>query len=392
MSALLTLNAGSSSIRFALYQNGGRLERRLHGKVDRIGLSGTSLSFNDPAKSQQCSRRLTAPDHAAATEYLMDWLAEQEGFAGIAGVGHRVVHGMQRSAPAWVTPELLQELHRISPYDPEHLPSEIALIEAFSRRYPQLPQLACFDTAFHQGMPRLAKLLPLPRRLEAQGVQRYGFHGLSYAYLIEELLRMGEPAANKGRAILLHLGNGASLAAVRQGQCIDTSMGFTPASGMMMSTRSGDIDPALACFLARTEAMSAEQFQHMVNHQSGLLGVSGLSPDMRDLLAAEAHDPAAAEAVALFCYQARKWIGAYAAVLGGVDALVFTGGIGENAAEVRLRICAGLGFLGIELDEARNQQAAGVISSDASRVSVRIVRTDEEVMIARSLQRALQPN
>jgi acetate kinase len=392
MSALLTLNAGSSSIRFALYQNGGRLERRLHGKVDRIGLSGTSLSFNDPAKSQQCSRRLTAPDHAAATEYLMDWLAEQEGFAGIAGVGHRVVHGMQRSAPAWVTPELLQELHRISPYDPEHLPSEIALIEAFSRRYPQLPQLACFDTAFHQGMPRLAKLLPLPRRLEAQGVQRYGFHGLSYAYLIEELLRMGEPAANKGRAILLHLGNGASLAAVRQGQCIDTSMGFTPASGMMMSTRSGDIDPALACFLAGTEAMSAEQFQHMVNHQSGLLGVSGLSPDMRDLLAAEAHDPAAAEAVALFCYQARKWIGAYAAVLGGVDALVFTGGIGENAAEVRLRICAGLGFLGIELDEARNQQAAGVISSDASRVSVRIVRTDEEVMIARSLQRALQPN
>jgi acetate kinase len=319
-------------------------------------------------------------------------LAEQEGFAGIAGVGHRVVNGMQRSAPAWVTPELLQELHRISPYDPEHLPSEIALIEAFSRRYPQLPQLACFDTAFHQGMPRLAKLLPLPRRLEAQGVQRYGFHGLSYAYLIEELLRMGEPAANKGRAILLHLGNGASLAAVRQGQCIDTSMGFTPASGMMMSTRSGDIDPALACFLAGTEAMSAEQFQHMVNHQSGLLGVSGLSPDMRDLLAAEAHDPAAAEAVALFCYQARKWIGAYAAVLGGVDALVFTGGIGENAAEVRLRICAGLGFLGIELDEARNQQAAGVISSDASRVSVRIVRTDEEVMIARSLQRALQPN
>lgn len=392
MSALLILNAGSSSIRFALYQNGGRLERRLHGKVDRIGLSGTCLSFNDPAKSQQCCRRMAVADHAAAAEYLMDWLTEQEGFAEVAAIGHRVVHGMQRSAPAWVTPELLQELHRISPYDPEHMPSEIALIEAVSRRYPQLPQLACFDTVFHQGMPRLAKLLPIPRRLEALGVQRYGFHGLSYAYLIEELLRMGEPAANKGRVILLHLGNGASLAAVRQGQCIDTSMGFTPASGMMMSTRSGDIDPALACFLARTEAMTAEQFQHMVNHQSGLLGVSGLSSDMRDLLAAEAHDTAAAEAVALFCYQARKWIGAYAAVLGGIDALVFAGGIGENAAEVRLRICAGLGFLGIELNEVRNQQAAGVISSDASRVSVRIVRTDEEVMIARSLQRALQSN
>ncbi len=392
MSSFLILNAGSSSIRFALYRGDDRLERRLHGKVDRIGLSGTCLSFNDPAKNQQCSRRMTAANHPAATEYLIDWLAGQEGFDAVTAIGHRVVHGMQRSAPEWVTPALLEDLHRISPYDPEHLPAEIALIEAFARRYPKLPQLACFDTAFHQGMPRIAKLLPIPRRLEAGGVQRYGFHGLSYAYLMEALSRMGAPAAAKGRVIMAHLGNGASLAALRQGQCIDTSMGFTPASGMMMSTRSGDLDPALAFYLSGSEAMSPAQFQHMVNHQSGLLGVSGLSSDMRDLLAAEAQHSGAAEAVALFCYQARKWIGAYAAALGGLDVLVFSGGIGENAAPIRWRICEGLGFLGIEIDESRNQTAAGIISSDASRVCVRIIRTDEEVMIARSLRRALDPN
>jgi acetate kinase len=289
-----------------------------------------------------------------------------------------------------VTQELLEELHRISPYDPDHLPSEIELIETFRQRHPKLPQVACFDTAFHRTMPRVAKLLPIPRRYDAKGVQRYGFHGLSYAYLMEELVRLGEPAATTGRVILAHLGNGASIAAVRDGKSIDTSMGFTPTAGLMMSTRSGDLDPGLVDYLARTEAMSASQFQRMVNHESGLLGTSEISSDLRDLLAQEAGDVRAAEALALFCYQTKKWVGSFAAALGGLNTLVFAGGIGENAPVIRQRICDGLGFLGIELDPQRNAHNAALISSDAARVSVRVIRTDEELMIARSVTRLLE--
>jgi acetate kinase len=249
--------------------------------------------------------------------------------------------------------------------------------------------VACFDTAFHRTMPRVATLLPIPRRYEAAGVRRYGFHGLSYEFLMAELVRLGEPAATEGRVILAHLGNGASLAAVRDGKSIDTSMGFTPTAGLVMSSRSGDLDPGLVSYLARTEQMSAAQFQKMVNHESGLLGVSETSPDMRDLLDRETKDVRAAEAVALFCYQAKKWVGAFAAALGGLDTLVFAGGIGENAPPVRQRICDGLGCLGIELDRERNAKTAPVISSEAGRVKVRVIRTDEELMIARSATRVL---
>jgi acetate kinase len=300
-----------------------------------------------------------------------------------------VVHGMTHSEPELVSSELIDELHRITPYDPEHLPREIELIQAFQERHPNLPQVACFDTAFHRTMPRAAKMLPIPRRYEAKGVQRYGFHGLSYTYLMEELTRLEDPAATKGRVILAHLGNGASLAAVHHGKSIDTSMGFTPAAGLVMSTRSGDLDPGLLAFMARSEQMTASQFDRMVNHESGLLGVSETSSDLRDLLAHEADDVRAAEAVALFCYQAKKWIGSFAAVLGGLDTLVFAGGIGENASLVRARICDGLGFFGIELNTARNAENAGVISTDSSRVTVRVIRTDEEQMIARSVCRTL---
>ena len=218
---------------------------------------------------------------------LLDWLEAQPVFASVKAVGHRVVHGMKHSEPERVTPKLLAELHRITPYDPDHLPREIALIEAFRPRHPKLPQVACFDTAFHRTMPRVARLLPIPRRYAAKGVERYGFHGLSYAYLMEELGRL-DPAAAKGRVILAHLGNGASLAAVRDGKSIDTSMGFTPTAGLVMSTRTGDLDPGLVYYLARTERMTAARFQQMVNHESGLLGVSGTSSDLRDLLAREA--------------------------------------------------------------------------------------------------------
>ena len=385
---VLTINGGSSSIRFAVYEAGETPRRQLDGKIDRIGSSGTNLIVKNPAGQPQPARRLAATDHRAAVGTLLDWLEEQPVMASVKAVGHRVVHGMKHSEPERITPKLLAELHRITPYDPDHLPREIGLIEALRKRHPKLPQVACFDTAFHRTMPRVAKLLPIPRRYAAKGVERYGFHGLSYAYLMEELGRL-DPAAATGRVILAHLGNGASLAAVRDGKSIDTSMGFTPAAGLVMSTRTGDMDPGLVYYLARTERMTAARFQQLVNHESGLLGVSGISADMRDLLAKEGEDVRAAEAVALFCYQVKKGIGSFAAALGGLDTLVFAGGIGENAPPVRARICEGLSFLGIELHASRNAEAAGVISTGVSRVTVRVIRTDEELMIARSVTRVL---
>jgi acetate kinase len=333
---------------------------------------------------------VTAPDHTVAIGALMDWIEESGKADALTAVGHRVVHGGPKySKPQIITAEMLEDLHRLSPFDPEHLPEEILLTEAFHRRFPDLPQVACFDTAFHHDLPRVARLLPIPRRYEAQGVRRYGFHGLSYEFLMGELSRLAGSEAAQGRVILAHLGNGASLAAVHHGKSVDTSMSFTPTAGVPMSTRSGDLDPGLVWYLARTEGLDAKRFNEMVNFQSGLLGVSETSSDMRDLLEHESGDVRAAEAVALFCYQVKKWIGAFAAALGGLDTLVFAGGIGENAPPVRTRICDGLGFLGIELQEKRNVANEGVISAATSRVGVRVIRTDEEQMIARSVCRAL---
>jgi acetate kinase len=385
---VLTLNGGSSSIRFAVYEAGEACRRRLLGKIDRIGLSDTNLTISDSAGPVRGPLHLSASDHRTAVAVLLDWLEAEPVFASVRAAGHRVVHGMKHTEPERITPKLLAELRRITPYDPDHLPREIALIEAFQRRHPKLAQVACFDTAFHRTMPRVATLLPLPRRYDDKGVQRYGFHGLSYAYLMEELGRL-DPLAAKGRVILAHLGSGASLAAVRDGASLDTSMGFTPTAGLVMSTRTGDLDPGLAYYLARTERMTAPQFQQMVNHKSGLLGVSGTSSDLRDLLAREVRDVRAAEAVALFCYQVKKWIGSFTAALGGLDTLVFAAGVGEHAPLIRARICDGLGFLGIDLDQTRNATNAPLISADAGRVKVRVIRTDEELMIARSVTRVL---
>jgi acetate kinase len=292
-------------------------------------------------------------------------------------------------APERVTPGLLDELRRLEPIDPDHLPLEIEMIEAVARRYPRLPQVVCFDTAFHRTLPRVAQLLPIPRRYDANGIRRYGFHGLSYEYLMEALHRCAGVAAARGRVVLAHLGSGASMAAVIDGRSVDTSMGFTPTAGLPMSTRSGDLDPGLAAYLERSEQLSASEFFALASHESGLLGVSETSADMRDLLNLEASDVRAAEAVALFCYQAKKCVGAYAAALGGLDTLVFSGGIGENGDAVRARICEGLGFLGIELDAVRNAAHAEVITTDTSRATVRVIRTDEESMIARSVSRVL---
>jgi acetate kinase len=386
---ILSINGGSSSIKFALFETGEALRRILEGRIERIGLPEAALRVKGPARADNFSQSVTAPDHSAAVGVLMDWIAERCGHDGLAAVGHRVVHGGPNyDRPQRVTAEMVEELRRLSLYDPEHLPEEILLTDAFNRRFPDLPQVACFDTAFHRDLPRVARLLPIPRRYEAQGVRRYGFHGLSYEFLMGELARLAGAEAARGRIILAHLGNGASLAAVRDGKPMDTSMSFTPTAGVPMSTRSGDLDPGLLWHLAHSEGLDIQRFNEMVNFQSGLLGVSETSSDMRDLLERETQDERAAEAVALFCYQVKKWIGAFAAALGGLDTLVFAGGIGENAPTIRARICDGLGFLGIELDDVRNAANEGVISVAASRV-VRVIRTDEEIMIARTVCRVL---
>jgi acetate kinase len=387
-SSVLAINAGSSSIRFALYEPAETPRRLLDGRMDRIGLRGTNLIVNDSATGLQAPRPVVAANHGTAVGLLLDWLETRSVFSSLEAVGHRLVHGMKHSAPQRVTPKLLRELRRMTPYAPEHLPREIGLIEAFLHRRPKLPQVACFDTAFHRTMPSVAKRLPIPRRYGAKGIERYGFHGLSYAYLMEELGRL-DPAAFNGRIILAHLGNGASLAAVHEGKSIDTSMGFTPTAGLVMSRRTGDLDPGLVYYLARSERMTAARFQRMVNHESGLLGVSGTSSDVRDLCAIESSDARAGEALELFCYQVRKWIGSFAAALGGLDTLVFAAGIGENAPSIRERICDGLGFLGVDVDPKRNAENASLISPVDGRVKVRVIHTDEELMIARSVTRVI---
>ena len=387
---VLTVNAGSSSVKWALFRAAASPVRVATGRIERIGLRDGIITATDVATEQETRRIVQVPNHAASVRWLIDQLAQSGQGLSIKAIGHRVVHGGSRYVdPQVISGEVMEELRRLSPYDPEHLPAELTLIETLGVQYPTVPQVACFDTGFHQHLPAVARLIAIPRRYEKQGVRRYGFHGLSYAYSMEELGRVAGREAAWGKVILAHLGNGASLAAVREGVSIDTTMGFTPASGLPMSTRSGDLDPGLVSYLSKTEGMTADQFHHMVNAQSGLLGLSETSPDLRDLLAQEGHDQRAAEAVAVFCYQGKKWIGAYAAALGGLDQLVFSGGIGEHSSLVRARMCEGLEFLGVQLDQTRNDAQAAVISSPDSRVTVRVIRTDEESQIAQSVCRLL---
>ena len=386
---ILTINGGSSSIKFALYLKKEPLRRELHGNIDRIGLPDSKLTFTNEKENKKDTLIIKTSDHRSAAVFLLDWLEKQIDFSLVNGIGHRVVHGMHHTSPKIITPELIDELHRITPYDPDHLPAEIELIEVFSQRHPKLPQVACFDTVFHQTMPRVAKLLPIPRRLEEKGIQRYGFHGLSYSYLMEELARVAGPEAANERVILAHLGSGASMVAVKDGKSIDTSMGFTPASGIMMGTRPGDLDPGVSWYIIKSEQLSPKQFNNLINHESGLLGISEISSDMYDLLVLEKENIRAAEAILLFCYQARKWIGAFAAALGGLDTLVFAGGIGENSPIVRSRICEGLEFLGIKLDEKQNETNAPVISTKNGKTVLRVIHTDEEEMIAKAVSQII---
>ena len=383
--SILVLNGGSSSIRFALVRANDELTRLCSGTMERIGHDDAHLAIDDVAPAE-ARHTIRASDQGEAVQALVQWLRQRGETASLAAVGHRVVHGMSHFDPERITPALLADLSRIEPVDPDHLPLEIGLVEAAQAALPGVPQFACFDTQFHRHLPRVAALLPIPRHFEAQGLRRYGFHGLSYTFLMQELERTAGARVARGRVILAHLGGGASLAAVRDGRCLDTTMSFTPTAGLVMGTRSGDLDPSLAPYLERTAGIASAQFLKMVNHESGLLGVSGRSADMRELLDAEGHDPYAADAIALFCYQARKAIGSFAAALGGLDTLVFAGGIGENAPAIRARICDGLRFLGVEVDGPRNADARGLISSPTGRVAVHVIRTNEAHVIARAVR------
>jgi acetate kinase len=384
---LLTINTGSSSLKAALYRVGARESRLLAAQAERIGSPGSRLRLKDFRGDTLDERQDALPDHSAALRTLLDWLRVQGWDRDLAAVGHRVVHGGDRySEPQLIDAKLTKNLQRLAQIDPNHMPQALATIEVTARTYPNMPQVACFDTAFHHRMPHVARIYALPRRFAEAGVLRYGFHGLSCEYVMEELLAANSAEAG-GRVIIAHLGNGASLTAVRGGVGLDTTMGFTPTGGLVMGTRSGDLDPGVLIHLLRSRESGSDVLGDLVNREAGLLGVSGRSADMRDLLACEEDDPHAAEAIDLFCYQAKKFLGALATALGGLDTLVFAGGIGEHAAPVRWRICEGLAFLGIQLDQDRNATHAPVISREDGAVTVRVVRTDENLMIARHTHR-----
>jgi acetate kinase len=351
--------------------------------VDEAGNSGDRLKIDDASGSALLDSGVDSSRPENALEVLFAWLGEHGFLSGLAAAGHRLVHGGSRyREPQRITPEFLTEIEQLIPLDPDHLPAAIRGIKFIAKRFPELPQVACFDTAFHSSLPKVARMYALPGNLYDQGIRRYGFHGLSYEYVMGELQALEGKLAG-GRVIIAHLGNGASMVAVKDGKSIDTSMGFTPLEGLVMGTRSGDVDPGLLLYLLLQKKMSAKEMSTMLNKESGLLGVSGTSGDMRNLLEKMRQDSRAGEAVELFCYRAKKYIGAYTAVLGGLDVLVFAGGIGERAAVVRKRICDGLDFLGIRLDAASNEANAALISSPASGVKVRVIKTNEDLMIVR---------
>jgi acetate kinase len=391
--SVLVLNAGSSSIKFALYPvQGSRLGKRtLGGHVTNIakspriqthdGMGQRTLALEPPPNAEG------APLHAL--HRLLDWLEPHLRHSRLLGIGHRVVHGGDRfSAPARIDDGVIRALQALVPIARLHQPYEVDAILACGTRRPTVPQVACFDTAFHHTLPQVARLFPLPRSIIDSGVRRYGFHGLSYAYIsgrLPELLAATGTSVPTARVVVAHLGSGSSMCALRGGRSIATTMGFTALDGLMMATRAGSIDPGILLYLMQERGMTADQVSEMLYRRSGLLGVSGSSADMSELLARD--DPHACEAVALYEHYVVREAGGLIAALGGIDALVFTAGIGQHAAPVRERVCAALSWLGIELDQAANARHATCISTPASRVSVWVVPTDEEVVIARATLR-----
>jgi acetate kinase len=375
---ILTINGGSSSIKFAVFSGATRL---FWGQIERIGLPGTQLI------APPDTRPIDANNFEKAAQQIIHYLKERLGSTTITGIGHRVVHGgIHLLANQLIDQKMIDELRRNEPLDLAHLPREIALIESFRVAFPHLPQIACFDTAFHRDMPRVAQLLPIPHHYFEEGVRRFGFHGLSFTYLMQRLTQIAGPDAANGKIILAHLGSGASMAAVKNGKSLDTTMSFTPTAGLVMGTRPGDIDPGLLVYLMRVQKMSPDQMDQFISQQCGLQGLSETTSDMRDLLNRQANDPKAADAVNLFVYQAKKFLGALCAVLGGLDTVIFSGGIGEHSPQIRAAICNGLDSLGISFDPQKNTTNADIISTDQSRVTVRVIPTDEEIIIAQAVQ------
>jgi acetate kinase len=356
--SILAVNSGSSSIKFALFTLAPEPEPLSRGELD--------------ADARQ----------TAAVE-LMNRISTDVSRAPLAAIGHRIVHGgPDYYQPSVITTAVVRALEAVVPFAPNHLPDEIALIKALQRSKPELTQFACFDTGFHHHLPDVAQRLPIPLTLASSGIRRYGFHGLSYAFLTRELERLGGPAAANGRVVLAHLGSGSSLAALHHGKSVDTTMGLTPLGGVVMSTRPGDLDPGVLIHVLQTMKPTTDQLEEMFSTQSGLLGISNRTADMRELLAQESTDAGCRLAVKSYCYEIRKRIGSYAAALGGLETLVFAGGIGEHAPAVRARVCDGLAFLGVQIDEPSNAANAPIISTADARVTVRVIPTDEEKMIA----------
>ncbi|MCC7418521.1 MAG: acetate/propionate family kinase [Acidobacteria bacterium] len=386
---ILAINAGSSSLKATYHDMARAGQSVLSIQIERIGGPGSRMQIVGNDGALLLDRTADLATHDAAARAFFAWVRREQPAIAPRAIGHRVVHGGRaHRAPHLLTADLQADLERLISLDPDHLPQALAVMKVVSAVHPAVPQAVCFDTSFHRSMPRAAQIYPLPARFAETGVLRYGFHGLSCEFIVQALEAIDARQA-RGRLIIAHLGHGASLTAVRDGRSLDTTMGFTPSGGIMMGTRPGDLDPGVLVHLLDAEGMSAAALNRLVTREAGLLGVSGVSGDMRDLLERESGDPYAADAVALFCYLARKAAGGLAAVLGGLDTLVFTAGIGEHAAPVRARICRGLEMLGIELDEERNDGHAPVISRDGSRVVVRVMKTDEGLMIARHVWRLL---
>jgi acetate kinase len=390
-SNILTINSGSSSIKFALYRMGRDETMIFSGSVGGIGAGSGVFRVRDGAGKSLVDTSGRMPNHNEALREITEWLKSRTEADPFEAVGHRLVHGGSRFSKAHlITPLMMETLEELVPYAPDHLPHEIKAIRVFMASYPEVKEIACFDTAFHRTLPTIAQIFALPGDLQQHGVLRYGFHGLSYEYILGELRKEAGEGASASRIIMAHLGNGASMAAVKEGRSLDTTMGFSPAGGLVMSTRSGDLDPGVLLYLFKEKGLDVPAVNHMVNKEGGLLGVSGISPDMKTLLDEEARNARAAQAVELFCYQAKKFLGALAAVLGGLDTLIFTGGIGEKAPSIRRRICGNMEFLGIRLDRTSNEGNAPVISGHNSPVTVRVLKTNEELMIARHTRDVLR--
>jgi len=389
-SNILTINSGSSSIKFSLYVLGEKERLAFKGVLGRIGAGHGFFQAEDQRGSPLVDQELELTDHKAAFKTLFNWLPGQEAGDNIHAVGHRLVHGgMTHVKPQIVSPSLIEVLKQLIPLAPDHLPDEIKGVESVRQHFPNSPQIVCFDTAFHRLMPEVARRYALPQSLFMEGLQRYGFHGLSYEYIMQELFKETAAPNMPSRLIIAHLGNGASMAAVKDGESLDTTMGLTPAGGLVMSTRVGDLDPGVIVYLLQEKGMTPLEVNRLINHQAGLLGISDISSDMHDLLTQEEDASAAALAVEIFCYQARKFIGALAAALGGLDTFVFTGGIGENSAAIRARICTPLGFIGMHLDQDLNEDNCALISWRGSPVTIRVLKTNEELMIARHTRNIL---